>query len=201
MDGFEREPSFPVPEYGRMMAFIDGENLLCRFQDLKNNKRLRPDRNVRYEENLYVWHPETIKPNLNIVLRAYYYISIVGDDKKIREMQENIKNLTFRQSHMVEKFAKVPSTLYPKIFKKSKNTNRAKGVDIQMTVDILTHVHSNHLDVVYLVSGDGDFIPIVDEVIRSGKQIYIAAFSSGLNVDLKRKADRFIELDNIYFER
>ena len=69
-----------------------------------------------------------------------------------------------------------------------------------MTVDILTHTYQNNLDVVYLQSGDGDYIPLIKEIIRMGKQVYVAAFSSGLNPDLKTIADEFRDLDVVYFE-
>lgn len=91
--------------------------------------------------------------------------------------------------------------LYPKVFHKNKKERKSKGVDIQMTIDILTHVFQNNLDVVYLVSGDGDYKPIIEECIRYGKQVYIAAFSSGLNKSLKNIADVFIDLDPVYFNK
>jgi uncharacterized protein (TIGR00288 family) len=92
----------------------------------------------------------------------------------------------------------IPSNLYPKVFRKYKN-KKAKGVDIQMTVDILTHVYQNNLEVVYLVSGNGDYLPVIEEVIRKGKQVYLAAFSSGLNKTLVHYVDKFINLDDVYF--
>ncbi|MEK0338540.1 MAG: NYN domain-containing protein, partial [Nitrosopumilus sp.] len=76
---------------------------------------------------------------------------------------------------------------------------KSKGVDIQMTVDILSNVYKNNIDTVYLVSGDGDYKPVIDEVIRNGKHIYLAAFSDGLNPNLRHSVDKFIDLDKIYF--
>lgn len=90
--------------------------------------------------------------------------------------------------------------LSPRVFKKPKKNVSGKGVDIQMTVDILTHTFQNNIDVIYLLSGDGDYIPLINEVMRAGKQVYVAAFSSGLSPKLKTVADEFTLLDDIYFE-
>jgi uncharacterized LabA/DUF88 family protein len=51
-----------------------------------------------------------------------------------------------------------------------------------------------------LVTGDGDFLPIIKEAIRHGKQVYLAAFSTGLNKKLLNHVDHFIDLDKVYFE-
>ena len=91
--------------------------------------------------------------------------------------------------------------LHPKVFKKRKDGRLGKGVDIQMTLDILSNVYQNNLDTVYLVSGDGDFKPVIGECIRFGKHVHVAALSSGLNADLKHWADKFIDLDVMYFEK
>jgi len=64
---------------------------------------------------------------------------------------------------------------------------------------MLTHVFRNNIDVVYLVSGDGDYMPVLQEAVRMGKQVYVAAFSSGFNESLVTIADEFRSLDTIYF--
>ena len=45
-----------------------------------------------------------------------------------------------------------------------------------MTVDILSQIYLDNIDTVYLIAGDGDYLPIISEVIRMGKQVYLAAF-------------------------
>ena len=67
-----------------------------------------------------------------------------------------------------------------------------------MTLDILTNVYQNNLDTVYIVSGDGDFIPLIKECIRFGKHVHVAALSSGLSPELRYEADQFLLLDNMY---
>ena len=68
-----------------------------------------------------------------------------------------------------------------------------------MVIDVLNHAYRGNVDTVHLVTGDGDFIPLIEEVHRAGKIVFLSAFSRGLNPDLPLAADRFQSLDNVYF--
>ncbi len=68
-----------------------------------------------------------------------------------------------------------------------------------MVVDLLSHVHRDNVDSVLILTGDGDIIPVIEEVQRSGKHCYVSAFSSGLHPDLPMLADRFYCLDGTIF--
>ena len=87
-----------------------------------------------------------------------------------------------------------------KVLKKVRTARGGKGVDIQLTVDVLSNTYQNNLDVVYLISGDGDYAPLIAECQRQGKIVFVAALSSGLNPSLPVVADRFIDLDNCFLE-
>jgi uncharacterized LabA/DUF88 family protein len=52
---------------------------------------------------------------------------------------------------------------------------------------------------VYLVTGAGDYIPLIEEVMRNGKQVYLAALSEGLNKALPNSVDKFYNLDDAFF--
>jgi uncharacterized LabA/DUF88 family protein len=179
-----------------MMVFVDGENLVYRYQDMVKEKTPQP--NVIHEKNIFVWTPKAVDPGphpINII-RASYYTYVVGDADKVSETTSKIKELTFPRHWE----SKLPEFLFPRIIKKEKS-KKAKGVDIQLTVDILTHTYQNNLDVVYLISGDGDYLPVILEVMRNGKQVYLAALSSGLDPKLKDSVDKFINLDPIFFKK
>jgi len=183
-----------------MMVFVDGENLVLRYEAMQRQGRTCKD-DVAHEPGVFVWKGETVEPGLNVVLRATYYTYATGSDRQLRQIRERIKQLHFRQYRPpppVVLRGMLLKTMYPRVFKKVKG-KQAKGVDIQMTVDILSHVYQGNLDVVYLVSGDGDYFPVIEESIRMGKQVYVAALSDGLNPLLVSRADRFIDLDRVYF--
>ena len=71
---------------------------------------------------------------------------------------------------------------------------------MNIAIDVTRHAYTDSVDVVYLFSGDGDFVNLVEDAGRSGKRICVAAFSSGLDQRLPVVADRFILLDDFYFE-
>jgi len=190
-----------LPSLGRMMVFVDGENLVFRYQAMLEEGR-EPRDDVNHEKDAYVWQSNTVRPGLNHVIRAWYYTYAVGDDSKIFEITEKIKSLRYSQfsdprANIVT--GKLLRNLYPKVFRKIRG-KKAKGVDIQLTVDILSNVYMNNVDSIFLVSGDGDYKPVIEEAIRFGKNVYVAALSSGLNKDLKNAADSFIDLDGQYFK-
>ena len=68
--------------------------------------------------------------------------------------------------------------------------------DVGMAVDAIRM--ANFLDVVILVTGDGDFVPLVEYLKWGmGRQVEVAAFSKTTSSKLRESADRFITLDEI----
>lgn len=194
------QPRDPVPPLGRMMVFIDGENLVARYQAMVKGGR-KPMLSVKHLKDTYVWDSPSIWPGLNVVLRATYYTYTVGSLDLVDKVAGELRSFQFRQYSIIGEQCTtyLVQTLYPKVFTKPKNRS-GKGVDIQMTVDVLTNVYQNNLDTVYLVSGDGDYAPLIQEAQRMGKHVVVAALSSGLSPKLKLITDSFFDLDNVYFE-
>ena len=154
---------------------------------------------ISHKPDVYLWSPYIHLPHDCELIRAYYYTSATGDENTINSINEEIK--TIRPAFETRRLG-INSTynLYPEVFKKPQKNRKSKGVDIKMTVDILSHSHQNNFDLAYLISGDGDYKPVIEEVIRQGKRVWIAAFSNGLNPSLKLLADNFINLDNVFFQ-
>ena len=68
--------------------------------------------------------------------------------------------------------------------------------DVGMAVDAVRMV--DFLDVVVLVTGDGDFIPLVEYLKwGKGRQVEVAAFSRSASGKIKEVADEFISLEDI----
>ena len=191
----------PLPALGRMMAFIDGENLVARFQAMLEAGEV-PTSEVTHRRDVYAWGLGTIQPALNIVRRATYYTYVVGSEEAANGAAMEIRALRFTQYEPTEMMGseRLGVNLYPRVFLKPKK-RRGKGVDIQMAVDMLSNTYHDNLDTVYLVSGDGDFEPLIAECQRYGKQVFVAALSSGLSPKLRLIADRFINLDPYYFSQ
>lgn len=175
----------------RLMIFVDGDNLTVRCQSMMSDGAYLGSR-VEHERDVFVWTPriDRLIPalgNMRLV-RAYYYTSVAGDENRLQEVVQVLQS-------------EISGTLYPVVFKKKKGSDRAKGIYIQMTTDILSNVYRDNLDVACLVSGNRDFELVVEEVIRRGKNAYIAALSSGFSEPLRRLGDKFIDLDRVFFEQ
>lgn len=190
----------PMPSLGRMMAFIDGENLVARFQAMIKDGR-KPYDHVKHKRDVYAWLSGAIWPGLHVILRATYYTYCIGDKDAVATVAEELRSFEFQQYYVPGQSApsRLVRTLTPQVFWKPKDRS-GKGVDIQMTVDILTNVYQNNLDTVFLLSGDGDYGPVVAESKRMGKQVFISALSSGLSPALRLSADYFMDLDGQFFE-
>ena len=66
--------------------------------------------------------------------------------------------------------------------------------DVGMAVDAIRM--SSFLDVIVLVTGDGDFVPLVDYLKwGTGRSVEVAAFSRSASGKLKEVADVFIDLE------
>ena len=50
------------------------------------------------------------------------------------------------------------------------------------------------LDVIVLISGDGDFCPLVEYLKNEGRQVEVMAFGKSASAKLKEMADDFIDL-------
>ena len=60
---------------------------------------------------------------------------------------------------------------------------------------MMSQVYRGNVDSVLLLSGDGDYAPLLDEVKRAGVLVYVSAFSDGFSSHLKDRADSVYELD------
>lgn len=65
--------------------------------------------------------------------------------------------------------------------------------DVGLVIDAIRTAPA--LDVIVLVSGDGDFIPLADYLKNQGKRVEVMAFGRTTSAKLKEVADEFIDLD------
>jgi hypothetical protein len=179
------------------MSFVDGENLTIRAQEIADAKGEALVEGPCYMRDTFVWWPtlqatraldspsEITVPLQRHAIRAYYYTSVVGNEEKIRRVEKDLFDIGFA----------------PKVFKRSK-TRRSKAVDITLATDMLGHAYRDNYDVAFLVAGDGDYVPLVEEVKRLGKVVYVCFFrGSGLNENLMLAADTFFIIDDFFFEQ
>lgn len=194
------------------MYFVDGENLAMRYQAMVE-KGYKPLNGILHEKDVYVWHSDIIKEEIQNILRVTYYTYATGEENYILEIKKEIQAILYpfkgEQSgggggggpFVITFQTRRFGNIVPCVFKKSKKSAKRKGVDIRMTIDMLNSSLMDNVDSIYLLSGDGDFIPLIQEIMRRGKQVYVMALSDGLNPELQVSADGFELLDLKLFQK
>src|SRR5207253_2202672 len=71
--------------------------------------------------------------------------------------------------------------------------------DVEITMDVLKVVYQVKPDIIVLASGDADFVPVIQEVRKSGVRVEVAAFGETAGPDILRKCSGFIDLA-VYYE-
>ncbi len=202
----------------RWMAFVDGENLTLRGQQVAESVGLELTEGEFFKRDCFVWIPGTEGRTDNIALhasqnpagragadwslsvdsaryasllgtlavRAFYYTSVTGDDLALDDVREKLWKLGFS----------------PHVFKRTRKDQKAKGVDIALTKDMLGQAFLGNYEVAFLYAGDGDYVPLVEEVKRLGKQVYLAFFpTTGLSPELRLACDRFYNLGPLFVDK
>jgi len=183
----------------KSIIFVDGENLTLRYQAMLASGRIALP-TISHIPDVFVWSAafanDPIQGINTDTLRINYYTSAVGDEDLIASVRSRIAAHTYSMSGSYYGACQ----LLPHVFKKAVKSRKSRLVDINITIDMMRHAYTSAVDVVYLFSGDGDFLELVREIERSGKQVRLAAFSSGLEPVLRHSVDYFIPLDDLFFE-
>ncbi len=86
----------------------------------------------------------------------------------------------------------------PILTRTDSKTFKTVGDDVKIAIDMIGEVKKG--DDVILISGDGDFIPAVEELQCRGAKVIVVAKKSMLSEQLSRIADKVIYLDDIQYK-
>jgi uncharacterized LabA/DUF88 family protein len=179
----------------KVLAFVDGENLVCRYQAMLGNGRTaKPD--VVHVPDRFVWHRDTTRWSQLDLIRVSYYTSVTGTEQDVSALDSQISDTLFE---CYGSDLSATAKLLPRVHKKLKNSQKTKVVDVAITMDVMRAALTMPIDGIFLLTGDGDYLPLVRETGRSNKQVYLAAFSAGLSSSLKNNVEQFIDLDPLFF--
>jgi uncharacterized LabA/DUF88 family protein len=195
----------------KAIAFVDGENLVMRYQEMLANGRVVKSDNVALSSgghrsqpivthvpDCFVWSPLIFGTTSIDLIRINYYTHVVGDAAKVAAVVKHIADTPFSRTAGGE-FSR--THLIPRVHKKPSQSKKTKVVDVDITMDIMRAALTMPIDMIILLSGDGDYVPLIQEVARStSKQVYVGAFSSGLADGLMSCAEDFFRLDEDFFE-
>ena len=115
------------------------------------------------------------------LVRATAYAPISDDPQAKLESQR-----------FVHHFVGHPYRLVTKPLKRFADGSMKANFDIELAIDILTM--SDRLDIVVLMSGDGDFRRVVELIASRGVRVEVVAFAEAASMELKTVADLYIDL-------
>lgn len=115
------------------------------------------------------------------LVRASAYAPISDDPQAKLESQR-----------FVHDFVGHPYRIITKPLKRFADGSMKANFDIELAIDILTM--SDRLDIVVLMSGDGDFRRLVELIASRGVRVEIVAFAEAASAELKTAADLYIDI-------
>ncbi len=161
----------------RVMIFIDGSNF---YHGLRANMGKTNIDFAKLSKQLCGSGRELV--------RAYYYNVPLNKDDDLERYK--------KQQNFLEQLYETPLlTVSLGRLERRGSTYVEKGIDVNIAVDMLTQAFSNGYDVGILVSGDADYVKMVEEVKRLGKHVEVAYFTMGQSFHLRNVADRMIILN------
>ena len=115
------------------------------------------------------------------LVRASAYAPISDDPQAKLESQR-----------FVHHFVGHPYRIVTKPLKRFADGSMKANFDIELAIDILTM--SERLDIVVLMSGDGDFRRLVELIASRGVRVEIVAFAEAVSTELKIVADLYVDI-------
>lgn len=169
----------------RVAIFIDGSNF---YHSIKDTFRIH-DNQIDFENLM-----EILKKG-RLLIGAYYYNAPLdrGYNFDIYRKQQKF----FSELRKIPGFHVILCHMR-KIRKPDGNLDfSVKGDDIHIATDMLSMAYENMYDTAILVSGDGDFAPLIKKVRKLGKNVENAYFSISRSSLLGNICNNSIFLDDI----
>lgn len=168
---------FADRSYNRVMVFIDYRNLMSKY----NEGDLLAD----------IFRLTQILVGNRDLAGAYIYDGKKSGEDRKKEDQDELNKLRSIGFRLITREAVVWRG----------DHYEQKEVDVSLAVDMLEHALLNHYDVAILVSGDRDYIPVIQRVQASGKRVEVASYEDFISSDneLILTADVYHKLKDIPF--
>ncbi|NPA80964.1 MAG: NYN domain-containing protein [Thermotogae bacterium] len=154
-------------------AFADVENVVATFQNLNQE--------VRFDEILRFLRDQLRKEG-KVLWKAVAFVPLKKGDRRREGL---ISALSFQGWRVITKMAR----------RQPSGTLKA-NMDMEMAIELLQT--SDYLDEVVLITGDGDFIPLIDLLSKKGKRVWVIGTRKGsVALELIRAGDRYMNIVDI----
>lgn len=143
-------------------------------------------------QNMYYTarHLYQSKVNFGAILKE-----AVGDRKLIRAIAYAVKASMPEEGSFFDALGKSGYEVKTKDLQVFGDGTKKADWDVGLAMDIIKMAPA--LDSVILVSGDGDYIPLVEYLQNHGKSVEVVAFGRSSSQNLINKSDDFLDLDEI----
>ena len=157
-------PSFPSTE--RVGVFVDVANLLYSARNMRVT--------IDFGKLL-----DFLRGNRRLV-RAHAYAPTSPQPGEDQMFLQAVKGLGYR--------------ITTKNYKTFASGARKADLDLDLCMDVVRLVDGRAVDCIVLVSGDSDFMPMLDYCSDHGVRVEIAAFDESMSATLRQSCDLFINL-------
>lgn len=163
----------------RVMVFVDGSNIYHGLKAYNQSQGRDMSSGVRidYEKLVRALYGK------RALRRAYFYGSYAQEGDPSWSFFETL-------SYGIFKVRAFP-------LRSVAGTYVEKGVDTNLTLDMMLHAARDHLDTVILVSGSSDYLPLMETVQDLGVRVEVAAFRESTSPRLIKAADRYINIEQM----
>lgn len=157
-------PAFPSTE--RVGVFVDVANLLYSARNLRIT--------IDFGKLL-----DFLRGNRRLV-RAHAYCPTSSQPGEDQIFLQAVKGLGYR--------------ITTKNYKTFASGARKADLDLDLCMDVVRLVEGKAVDSIVLVSGDSDFMPMLDYCSDHGVRVEIAAFDESMSATLRQSCDLFVNL-------
>ncbi len=167
----------------RVAIFIDGSNL---YNGMRENLR-----STRFSLAEMIQQLLRERP----VHRTYYYNAPLTEDydEELREGQQRFFESLRRIPYVTVRFGR--------LHRRPDGSLVEKGIDVAIAVEALSLAFQNAYDTALIVSGDGDYVELVETLKRYGKHVECAMFRNQSAGVLLEHVDVFQNLDELDWNR
>ncbi|NPA53020.1 MAG: NYN domain-containing protein [Aquificae bacterium] len=127
------------------------------------------------------------------LLRAYFYTGIPADRNLPPEIYQQFK----KQQNFLNELSNIGIKVKTMPLKRTPEGFIEKGIDILLATDMVSLAFRDAYDTAILVSGDSDYVPVVEEIQTLGKRVENVTFKRESSFHLRKVCDSYLILDEI----